>query len=109
MTRHICKKGKKMDRYQMNRQGMNCQGMNRQGYPYRNNRMANSYSMPVMQSGSSCPYAVSSAPVDEMPLTIGYVPMQQFNTTFELNKALQAGTIFPELCKPFVGKRGKAC
>ncbi|MFQ7549658.1 MAG: spore coat associated protein CotJA [Blautia marasmi] len=27
-------------------------------------------------------------------------------TTFELCKALQMGTIFPELCKPFCGKRG---
>ena len=35
-----------------------------------------------------------------------YVPMQKFKTTFELCKSLQMGTIFPELCKPFCGKRG---
>ena len=40
------------------------------------------------------------------PLTMAYVPFQQFHTTFELHKALQVGTVFPELCKPFCGKRG---
>lgn len=46
---------------------------------------------------------------DELPLTMAYVPMQKFNTTFPLGKALHVGTIFPELCKPFVGKRGIKC
>ncbi len=48
-------------------------------------------------------------PGAQMSLAIGYVPMQKFNTTFEMCKALNVGTIFPELCKPFVGKRGKKC
>ena len=43
---------------------------------------------------------------DHLPLTMAYVPFQQFHTTFELHKALQVGTVFPELCKPFCGKRG---
>ena len=43
---------------------------------------------------------------DKLPLTMAYVPMQKFKTTFELCKALQMGTIFPELCKPFCGNRG---
>ena len=43
---------------------------------------------------------------DKLPLTMAYVSMQKFKTTFELCKALQMGTIFPELCKPFCGKRG---
>lgn len=46
---------------------------------------------------------------DELPLTMAYVPMQTFQTTFPLGKALHVGTIFPELCKPFVGKRGIKC
>lgn len=37
---------------------------------------------------------------------MAYVPCQQFTTTFGLGHALQMGTIFPELCKPFCGKRG---
>ena len=46
---------------------------------------------------------------DELPLTMAYVPMQKFKTTVPLEKALYVGTIFPELCKPFVGKRGAKC
>lgn len=37
---------------------------------------------------------------------MAYVPCQEFTPTFELKKALQVGTIFPELCKPFCGRRG---
>lgn len=46
---------------------------------------------------------------DELPLAMAYVPMQKFKTVFPLGKALHVGTIFPELCKPFVGKRGMKC
>ena len=46
------------------------------------------------------------AGVDRLPLAMVYCPMQKFNTTFELGKALECGTIFPELVKPFLGKRG---
>ncbi len=41
------------------------------------------------------------------PLGMGYVPWQEFDKTFELKKALQVGTIFPELCLPFCGRRCK--
>lgn len=46
------------------------------------------------------------AHADELPLTMAYVPCQKFCHTFELYKGFQMGTIFPELCKPFCGKRG---
>ncbi len=39
---------------------------------------------------------------------MAYVPYQEFAPTFELKKALQVGTIFPELCKPFCGRRRKS-
>ncbi|MDO5539437.1 MAG: spore coat associated protein CotJA [Eubacteriales bacterium] len=45
-------------------------------------------------------------PIAGMPLAMAYVPWQTFHHTFETCKALQVGTIFPELCKPFCGKRG---
>lgn len=41
-----------------------------------------------------------------VPLAMGYVPWQNFECTYEPAQALQAGTIFPELDKPFYGKRG---
>lgn len=40
------------------------------------------------------------------PLAMAYVPWQHWDTTYDLEKALRVGTIFPELNKPFVGRRG---
>lgn len=42
----------------------------------------------------------------QFPLAMAYVPWQRFGQTYDLSKALCAGTIFPELDKPFRGKRG---
>lgn len=42
----------------------------------------------------------------DFPLAMAYVPWQQFEKLFDdLEKAYQIGTIFPELNKPFVGRR----
>ena len=41
-----------------------------------------------------------------MPLAMGYVPWQKFECTYEPMEGLHAGTIFPELDKPFYGRRG---
>lgn len=45
--------------------------------------------------------------VDDMALTMAYVPWQQFSETYEPAKALMVGTIFPELDKPFYGRRAR--
>ena len=42
----------------------------------------------------------------QFPIAMAYVPWQRFGQTYDLSKALCAGTIFPELDKPFCGKRG---
>lgn len=43
-------------------------------------------------------------------LAMAYVPMQRFKSVYELDEALQYGTIFPELHKPFLGwKGGRPC
>ena len=47
--------------------------------------------------------------LDTLSLAMGYVPMQQFGKTFDLRTGLQAGTIFPDLHKPFCGKGGAGC
>ena len=41
-----------------------------------------------------------------MPLAMAYVPWQELGCTYEPMQALRAGTIFPELDKPFYGRRG---
>lgn len=45
-----------------------------------------------------------SLALDMLPLAMAYVPMQQWNEIYEGEKALERGTIFPELDLPFCGK-----
>ena len=43
---------------------------------------------------------------DRFPIGMAYVPWQSFEKMFEdLEKAYHVGTIFPELNKPFTGRR----
>ncbi|MDO4274468.1 MAG: spore coat associated protein CotJA [Eubacteriales bacterium] len=56
--------------------------------------------------GTVSPEAEMYAHVDHMPVAMAYVPCQEFTTTFDLCYALNVGTIFPQLCKPFCGRRG---
>ena len=55
-------------------------------------------------SGRGC----SREALQSMPPAMAYVPWQFWGQTLELEKALYWGTIFPELNKPFSGKRGVA-
>ena len=48
-----------------------------------------------------------TAGVDDMVLTMAYVPWQQFSETYEPAKALRVGPIFPELDKPVYGRRAR--
>lgn len=75
----------------------------------RGNRRQTSCPMPC-----SVPYSVptnsNSAKIlehaDHLPLAMAYVPFQKFTTPYKPCDALKMGTIFPDLCKPFCGKRG---
>ena len=43
---------------------------------------------------------------DKFPVAMAYVPWQQLTNVFEnLEEAFKIGTIFPELEKPFKGRR----
>ena len=45
-------------------------------------------------------------PIDKFPIAMSYVPWQHFDKLYDdLEKALRVGTIFPELNKPFTGRR----
>ena len=46
------------------------------------------------------------APLKQLNPTMAYVPYQNFTSAYDLDYALSVGTIFPQLCKPFCGKRG---
>ncbi len=54
---------------------------------------------------NSCKTPSSGRAIIKAPLAMGYVPWQEFRETFDKGKAFQVGTIFPELCKPFCGRR----
>lgn len=51
-------------------------------------------------------YSYKCETIENMPLAMAYVPWQQWKTVYDLNKALEIGTIFPELDLPFCGMRG---
>ncbi|MCI9335969.1 MAG: spore coat associated protein CotJA [Lachnospiraceae bacterium] len=43
---------------------------------------------------------------EEFPVAMAYVPWQNFERLYDdLEKAYCAGTVFPELDKPFTGRR----
>lgn len=49
-------------------------------------------------------YDMSSS--QEFVIAMAYVPWQHFEHVYEPDRALAIGTIFPELNKPFYGRRG---
>ena len=55
--------------------------------------------MPEMPATPICPRS------QDYPIAMAYVPVQTFQSTYDLHRALEVGTIFPELHKPFCGKR----
>ena len=51
---------------------------------------------------------VPTMPLPEDPVpAMAYVPFQQFDRTLAPEQALEAGTLFPELDKPFCGRQVK--
>ena len=72
----------------------------------------------TMQSGSADPYAAfrranaaervccDLSAANSLPLTMGYIPMQEWCNTYDTQTALCRGSLFPELDKPFLGSRG---
>ncbi len=72
--------------------------MTRNNYGQRgmNRNMTAPQPVPFAQSG------LSALPSD-VTVTMAYVPMQTDTTVYEPEKALQTGTLFPVLNKPFAG------
>lgn len=44
-------------------------------------------------------------PLSMLPVAMAYVPWQCWKDLYDLDKALEIGTIFEELNKPFLGRR----
>lgn len=64
----------------------------------------NNFFMPKTHEDADCTDKVCSQ-VDSCPLTMAYVPFQTFTGVYDNATALKNGTLFPELDKPFTGKR----
>lgn len=88
-----------MERYQMNRPGC------RQTYQ---NCCSQQPSGRSAAAGPCCSKSADSiyAHVEHMPVAMAYVPFQKYQQPYDLCYALCVGTIFPDLCKPFCGRRG---
>lgn len=52
----------------------------------------------------SMPATAGAQPIENAVLAMAYVPMQDFGALYDEGDALSAGTLFPELDKPFCGK-----
>ncbi len=46
----------------------------------------------------------SNLELKNLPLTMAYVPFQTIEGTYSKDEALKAGTLFPNLDKPFLGR-----
>lgn len=52
----------------------------------------------------NCPLPKSVFP-ENMPLAMAYIPFQSWEKPYDTAVALNRGTIFPALDKPFIGER----
>ncbi len=58
-----------------------------------------------MHSDITCTNAFGDTKLRDLPLTMAYVPMQPLTSTYEQDEALKSGTLFPNLDKPFLGRK----
>ena len=47
----------------------------------------------------------SGVMLKNLPLTMAYVPFQQIENVYNQEEALKSGTLFPNLDKPFLGRK----
>lgn len=75
--------------------------MGRQGQNPVRTRQAPTSASPTHVTTRSAVEAITG---ECFPVAMAYVPWQYWNKIYPLEKALQRGTIFCELDKPFVGR-----
>ena len=65
--------------------------------------------MPIMlgndpiETSESNKHSATCDCLDSLPLAMAYVPFQKWRSTYPLEKALERGTLFPDLDLPFKG------
>ncbi len=58
----------------------------------------------IMPTGSTVRSKFDDVELKNLPLAMAFVPMQRWGEVYSENDALERGTLFPELDKPFCGK-----
>lgn len=89
-----------------NRQGMGsgCNSGNpRNGRPSASPRCGNHCGNKPSRCDCDANSSSRNDPLEGMPIGIGYVPWQQWRTTYDYCEGLSQGTIFPCLNLPFYG------
>lgn len=74
---------------------------------YNNRNRMRMNSAPYASYGcnnNDCACNTDKAYLHDMPLAMAYVPWQEWKQVYEPCQALEAGTIFPELNLPFLGR-----
>lgn len=56
-------------------------------------------------TGMDMPATEGARPIKDAVLAMAYVPMQEYGVLYDEADALEAGTLFPDLDKPFLGKK----
>lgn len=56
-----------------------------------------------MNQNGNCKNKSDRLPLMDFPVAMAYVSWQEWKGNYDLEKGFEAGTIFPELCKPFTG------
>ncbi len=69
---------------------------------YQGNRGNGSCNCSVSDSTDGCD--IGTQPVDQMTPAMSYVPWQKWQDIYCFEEALERGTIFGELDKPFLGR-----
>lgn len=95
-----------MDNYRQNRSGC---GQRQSQQNCQQTRPNNVRPAQPSKPSCGCGQNLMFQAVDVLPAAMGYVPCTKFGQTFDLCRALELGTIFPELHKPFCGKGGGGC
>ena len=96
-----------MDNSRVNSCGCCQQGMDRRRRDHSAAAGRSSENTSRMARSRECRRINFGERVDGLPLGMAYVPMQQYDQMFALDRGLMEGTIFPELCLPFCGRREK--
>ena len=94
-----------MENYQMNRCG--CRPYNRTCGMMNPDRRTTGQCSCLVTDSPQCPSEENMYEhLKHLIPAMAYVPVQKMTSVYDLDYALTVGTVFPQLCKPFCGKRG---